>query len=101
LADGNGNTGTNTILGVLLGAVIIILVGGGILYATGVIGGPKTAPTVNVSVPQPAAPAPAPPQNHADGRDHRGDDHHGDDHSGRFDHHDDHRPGGDHDRDRH
>jgi hypothetical protein len=86
-----GNTGNNTMLGVLLGAVIVIVVGGGILYATGVVGGAKT-PTVNVSVPQAAAPA-APPQNQANAPDHRRDDHHNG-----FDRRDDHRPGGDRDR---
>ena len=77
MADGNngtnGNSGTNPILGVVIGALIVILVGGGILYATGVVGGPKTT-TVNVTAPA-AAPASVPahradvPDHRTDGRD--------------------------------
>jgi hypothetical protein len=51
----NSNTGgSNVILGVLLGAVIVLAVGGGILYATGNIGRESTTVTVQ----QPAAVAP-------------------------------------------
>lgn len=51
----NNNTGSsNVILGVLLGAVIVLAVGGGILYATGNIGREPTTITVQ----QPAAVTP-------------------------------------------
>jgi hypothetical protein len=53
------NSGGIGVLGVLVGALIVIVVGGGLLYATGVVGSPK-ATTVNVSVPPAAAPASAP-----------------------------------------
>lgn len=73
MADGNngtnGSSGTNSMLGVVIGALIVIAVGGGILYATGVVGGPKTT-TVNVTAPAAPAAAPAP---RADVPDHRND----------------------------
>jgi len=47
MADG-GSGGTG-VLGVLVGALIVIIVGGGILFATGTIGGSKT---VKVEVPK-------------------------------------------------
>ena len=77
MADGNngtsGNSGTNSILGVVIGALIVILVGGGILYATGMVGGPKTT-TVNVAAPATPAAAPASaPTHRADVPDHRTD----------------------------
>lgn len=56
MADGSNKIG---MLGVLIGAVIVVLVGGGLLYATGAL---DTRPT-NVTIQQPApavAPAPAP-----------------------------------------
>ena len=59
MADNSANS--NGILGVVIGAIIVLLVGGGILYATGVID-PK--PT-NVTIQQPAA-APAPAEKDAD-----------------------------------
>ena len=90
----DANTGTNTMLGVVLGAIIVILVGGGILYATGMIGGPKTA-TVNVSAPNTAAPAPAPQANAPEHRDRQRYDNNR--HDGN-DRRDDRRPGGDRDR---
>ena len=52
-------------LGVLIGAVIVVLVGGGILYATGAL---DTRPT-NVTIQQPApaaAPTPAPEPDRTD-----------------------------------
>ncbi|GEM_PF-972666 len=74
MADGNngtnGSSGTNPILGVVIGALIVILVGGGILYATGMVGGPKTT-TVNVAAPA-AAPTSA-PAHRADVPEHRAD----------------------------
>jgi hypothetical protein len=39
------------VLGVLVGALIVIVVGGGLLYATGMIGGHKSA-TVKVEFPK-------------------------------------------------
>jgi len=39
----DGNSGGGGVLGVLVGALIVIIVGGGILYATGTIGQQKTA----------------------------------------------------------
>jgi hypothetical protein len=60
-------------LGVLIGALIVILVGGGILFATGAL---DTKPT-NVTITQPAvAPTPAEPDRFD--RDRRRDDRRGD-----------------------
>ena len=47
MAEGNGGVG---VLGVLVGALIVIVVGGGILFATGTIGS-KTS-TVKVELPK-------------------------------------------------
>lgn len=80
----DGNSGTNSMLGVAVGALIVIVVGVGILFATGVVGIPKTT-TVNVSVPAPAAAPASAPAHHANIPDHR-DEHHSD------------RPGDNHDR---
>jgi hypothetical protein len=70
----NGNSGTNSMLGVMIGALIVIVVGGGLLYATGMVGGPKTT-TVNVTAPVAPASAPAHradvPDHRTDGRDNR------------------------------
>jgi len=66
MAD-NG-TNSNGILGVVIGAIIVLAVGGGILYATGAI---DPRPT-NVTAQQPAAspaPAPAPVNRDSDRRD--------------------------------
>lgn len=62
MAD-NG-TNSNGILGVVIGAILVLLVGGGILYATGAL---DSQPT-NVTIQQPAPPAatPAPAQKEAD-----------------------------------
>jgi len=55
-----GNSGGTGVLGVLVGALIVILVGGGILFATGIIGngggggGDKT--TLKVEMPKADAP---------------------------------------------
>jgi hypothetical protein len=46
----NGNSGGVGVLGVLVGALIVIIVGGGVLFATGTIGGLKTS-TVKLEVP--------------------------------------------------
>ena len=48
MADGSGSSG---VLGVLVGALIVIIVGGAILYGTGVVGNHHTA-SVNISVPK-------------------------------------------------
>ncbi len=64
MAEGNNSGGTG-VLGVLVGALIVILVGGGILFATGIIGGGgggggnKT--TMKIEVPK--IDAPKPPSN--------------------------------------
>jgi hypothetical protein len=52
MADsGSGGIG---VLGVLVGALVVILVGGGILYATGNLGGGGGGKaTVNIEVPKP------------------------------------------------
>jgi len=47
MAEGSGGVG---VLGVLVGALIVIVVGGGILFATGTIGS-KTS-TVKVELPK-------------------------------------------------
>jgi hypothetical protein len=49
MAEGSG--GGIGVLGVLVGALIVIIVGGGILFATGTIGGSKTT-TLKVEVPK-------------------------------------------------
>jgi hypothetical protein len=46
-----GGSGGVGILGVLIGALLVIIVGGGILYATGTIGGNHTT-TLKVEVPK-------------------------------------------------
>jgi hypothetical protein len=70
MADGGNKIG---MLGVLVGAVIVVLVGGGLLYATGAL---DTRPT-NVTIQQPApvaAPAPPPTEPDRVDRDRRRDD---------------------------
>jgi hypothetical protein len=47
MADSSGGVG---VLGVLVGALIVILVGGGILFATGNLG--KKSSTVKVELPK-------------------------------------------------
>jgi hypothetical protein len=54
MAD-NGSSGTG-VLGVLVGALIVIVVGGGLLFATGIIGGNKTS-TLKVELPKVEAPS--------------------------------------------
>jgi len=46
-----GDSGGTGVLGVLVGALIVIVVGGGILYATGMLGGSKTT-TLKVEMPK-------------------------------------------------
>jgi hypothetical protein len=47
----DGNSGGVGVLGVLVGALIVIVVGGGILFATGTLGGSKSS-TVKLEVPK-------------------------------------------------
>lgn len=47
----DGNSGGVGVLGVLVGALIVIIVGGGILFATGTLGGSKSS-TVKLEVPK-------------------------------------------------
>jgi hypothetical protein len=48
MADSSGGIG---VLGVLVGALIVVVVGGGILFATGTIGGSKSS-TVTLELPK-------------------------------------------------
>ena len=61
MAD-NGSGGVG-VLGVLVGALIVVLVAGGIMFATGMIGSNTSTTTVKVETPKapelPKAPAPA------------------------------------------
>ena len=47
----DGNSGGVGVLGVLVGALIVIIVGGGILFATGTLGGSKSS-TVKLELPK-------------------------------------------------
>ena len=49
MAEGNSGNG---VLGVLVGALIVIVVGGGVLYATGVLGGGNKSTTLKVELPK-------------------------------------------------
>ncbi len=55
----NGNSGGIGVLGVMIGALIVIVVGGGLLFATGKFpgqsGGGSTS-TVKFELPKPASP---------------------------------------------
>jgi hypothetical protein len=51
-AMAEGGSGGVGILGVLIGALLVIMVGGGILYATGAIGGGGHTTTLKVEVPK-------------------------------------------------
>jgi hypothetical protein len=48
----DGNSGGVGVLGVLVGALIVIIVGGGILFATGTIGGGSKTSTLKVELPK-------------------------------------------------
>jgi hypothetical protein len=48
----DGNSGGIGVLGVLIGALIVIVVGGGILFATGTIGGGGHTSTLKVEMPK-------------------------------------------------
>jgi hypothetical protein len=57
MAD-NGGSGGMGVLGVLVGALIVIVVGGAILFATGMIGGTGTRTTdVKIELPKIETPA--------------------------------------------
>ena len=47
----DGSSGGIGVLGVLVGALIVIVVGGGILFATGNLGGDKSS-TVKIELPK-------------------------------------------------
>jgi hypothetical protein len=49
MAEGSNGNG---VLGVLVGALIVILVGGGVLYATGNLGGGGGGKTVKIEMPK-------------------------------------------------
>lgn len=55
MAD-NGSGGVG-VLGVLVGALIVILVGGGIMFATGMIGSKSNTTTLKVEMPKVTTPA--------------------------------------------
>jgi hypothetical protein len=55
MAD-NGSGGVG-VLGVLVGALIVVLVGGGIMFATGMIGSNSSTTTLKVEMPKIDAPA--------------------------------------------
>ncbi len=58
-----GNSGGTGVLGVLVGALIVILVGGGILFATGMIGnGGGDTTTLKVEAPKMDVPKPDAPK---------------------------------------
>jgi hypothetical protein len=50
MAENSGGGGIG-VLGVLVGALIVVLVGGGLLFATGMIGG-KDSATLKIEVPK-------------------------------------------------
>jgi hypothetical protein len=52
-----GSSGGIGVLGVLIGALIVVAVGGGLLFATGTIGGGGGSSTVKVELPKVNAPA--------------------------------------------
>jgi len=53
MAEGSGGNG---VLGVLVGALLVIIVGGGLLFATGMIGGHNTS-TLKVQLPKVSTPS--------------------------------------------
>jgi hypothetical protein len=58
-----GNSGGTGVLGVLVGALLVILVGGGILFATGIIGGGGGGNTTTLKVEAPKVDLPKPSGN--------------------------------------
>jgi len=57
MADNSGSGGIG-VLGVLVGALIVIVVGGFLLYGTGMLGGSSTTSTVKIEVPKIDVPSP-------------------------------------------
>ena len=51
MAENSGGGGMG-VLGVLIGALIVIVVGGGILFATGMIGNNSHTSTIKVELPK-------------------------------------------------
>jgi hypothetical protein len=51
----NGDSGGVGVLGVLIGALIVIVVGGGILFGTGVIGGKSQQKSAGISIQLPTS----------------------------------------------
>jgi hypothetical protein len=58
MADNGGGGGVG-VLGVLVGALIVVLVGGGIMFATGLIGSKSITTTLKVVMPKITSPAPS------------------------------------------
>jgi hypothetical protein len=56
MAD-NGSGGIG-VLGVLVGALIVVIVGAGLLFATGQIGGGKDSATLKIDIPKTTGSAP-------------------------------------------
>jgi hypothetical protein len=56
MAD-NGSGGVG-VLGVLVGALIVVVVGGFLLFGTGMLGGSSTTSTVKVELPKVDLPSP-------------------------------------------
>ena len=52
-----GSSGGIGVLGVLIGALIVVAVGGGLLFATGNLGGGGKTSTVKLELPKVSAPA--------------------------------------------
>jgi hypothetical protein len=48
----DGSSGGVGVLGVLVGALIVIVVGGGILFASGKLGGNNSGPSLKVELPK-------------------------------------------------
>lgn len=57
MADNGSGGGGVGVLGVLVGALIVVLVGGGIMFATGMIGSNSSTTTLKVEMPKVEAPA--------------------------------------------
>jgi hypothetical protein len=49
MADDSGGVG---VLGVLIGALLVVMVGIGVLFATGNLGGGSSSPTVKIEAPK-------------------------------------------------
>ena len=49
MADNSGGMG---LAGVLIGALLVVVIGGGLLFMTGVIGGKQNTPSVSITLPK-------------------------------------------------